>query len=116
MTREDIINTFLKNKEIINIFPRLISKFPVKECINTNKEQYIFTGDKYYYCLIVNNSDIESVQLKKLKPYIWKKDNECLYGWLDKYDNFIDNIKKPIHGDFEYEYVWGWFENATISN
>lgn len=69
--------------------------FPVNECTIKSSEKNIYEGENQYLCMIIDKRFTNNVEIRIMKPYIWKDKKEELYGWFDKDNNYVDNwIKK----------------------
>lgn len=69
--------------------------FPIDECTNKDtKEKNIYESDKKYLALIFDE-DFGSVEYKIGSPYIYKNNDEVLYGW-DFSGNPIGNYYLPV--------------------
>ena len=115
MNRKELLKQFnlLKqvNKYIEQLTINLHRDFPHKECVHLDeREDNIYNGENWYCCMMINRRDLESVEFKMLKPYVYKAGTERGYAWVDKWNNYYDNVHKPVHGDNENEYVYGYMD------
>lgn len=92
----------MKISDIKNLFKKTDDNgFPVNDCINKNKEENIYDGERYYLCLVIDARFPGYFEIMRLKPYIWKdKETKSIsFGWTDEHGNIVDNLYKSIHID-----------------
>jgi len=83
-------------KELISLF---IDGFPESDCtIQDDREPEIFNGNTAYWVLMKDKRFENEFTVMKLSPYVYRGDDELLYGWTDG-QNVYDNAENPIHCD-----------------
>lgn len=76
--------------------------FPTKECTIATDEEDIYLGVNKYTCLIIDKNNVGQYEIiHNCIPYIYKKNENILYGWTygSDFTNYIDNIYHSIHID-----------------
>ena len=90
---KDFVNQFTDAKK---------DNFPVNKCIVATGEDGVYECSDYYLCLLIDTRFKGEFEVKILRPYIWRNEDNSKNGfaWIDDDGNFYDNYDNPIHMDY----------------